>query len=391
MGRWVPRHTRTRIGLLDFITSTGSQSTMARPIAARLALLFPSALRVRPNTGSQSTMASPAGVHVAAAPIDAGGGGGAEPDLKKRRLLDAGGPIEDDETARQKMRDAKVYERDVNGTYGEYVGFDPDNVADIKSFSFSGKRDVKPMGYFAGMGDLPMMRWLYVNGADTQDKMVSEDWFPMCAAAMVGHLGVCKWLFQHGAAGDIKRKVRIGFAPLSAIFGQWDTRDVSRWLILRGALCEDGDTGNLNVGLMRQSLGRPAANGPEGSAAGERPELLKWAKEHHQTRSSFDVFLMGTLPAPTYSATKLRDELLARIGTPSAVDRILAIASPDQSRLLWDDLFAHRVCNLAVFSGKSGILELIGDYVGTMRGREARIVRQLTELLPGIIAELGRN
>ena len=33
-------------------------------------------------------------------------------DLKRRRLLDAGGPIEDDETARQKMRDAQVGEGD---------------------------------------------------------------------------------------------------------------------------------------------------------------------------------------------------------------------------------------------------------------------------------------
>ena len=46
-----------------------------------------------------------------------GGGGGVETDLKRHRLLDAGGPIEDDETARQKMRDAK---------------FDPDNVAGFK-------------------------------------------------------------------------------------------------------------------------------------------------------------------------------------------------------------------------------------------------------------------
>ena len=35
--------------------------------------------------------------------------GATEPEPKRRRLLDAGGPIEDDETARQKMRDAKVY------------------------------------------------------------------------------------------------------------------------------------------------------------------------------------------------------------------------------------------------------------------------------------------
>ena len=39
-------------------------------------------------------------------------------------------------------------------------------------------------------------------------------------------------------------------------------------------------------------------------------------------------------------------------------------------------------------SGKRGILELIGDYAGIMRGREARIIRQLTELLPGVIEEL---
>ena len=36
-----------------------------------------------------------------------------EPEPKRRRLLDAGGPIEDDETARQKMRDAKIYDIEV--------------------------------------------------------------------------------------------------------------------------------------------------------------------------------------------------------------------------------------------------------------------------------------
>ena len=330
-------------------------------------------------------------------------GGGKEPKLKRRRLLDAGGPIEDDETARQKMRDARVYERWVDGTHGEFVGFDPDNVADLKSahwYDHGPHHNIKPMGYFAGMGDLPMMRWLYVNGADTRDEMVTSDWFPMCTAAMVGHLGVCKWLFQHGAAGDVKRRVGAKLLPLSAIFRQWDKRELSirhissvglerdkrelsRWLILRGTLCDS--TGDLDVDLIKSSLGFPA------SYLVHDFVLMDWAKEHHQSRSSFDMFLMGTLPPPTYSATKLRDELLAKIGIPSAVDRILAIAPPDQCRLLWDDLFAHRVCNLTVFSGKSGILELIGAYVGTVRGREARIVRQLAERLPGIIAELERK
>jgi len=81
--------------------------------------------------------------------------------------------------------------------------------------------------------------------------------------------------------------------------------------------------------------------------------------------------------------------LLARIPSERVVDRLLANIPSDQYRLLWEDLFPRNSCPLAVFCGKSGILELIGDYVGIMRGREARIVRQLTDLLPGVIIELG--
>ena len=81
---------------------------------------------------------------------DGGDGGGKEPDPKRRRRLDAGGPIEDDETARQKMRDASVYERGVHDEpFPDCVGFDPDNVRDVKS---TGRDAVKPMGYFARGG-----------------------------------------------------------------------------------------------------------------------------------------------------------------------------------------------------------------------------------------------
>jgi len=270
----------------------------------------------------------------------------------------------------------------VDGTLLEYDGFDPDNVTDVKSlipYDDHQTKDacIKPMAYFADEGDLPMMRWLYVNGADTRNVDASY-WFPMYQAARHGHLDVCKWLYEHGAAGDVKRRTHTGFTPLSTLFDESDKRDVCRWLILRGALCKDGVTGDLDVDLMRQSLNR------FDESAEERPELLKWARE----QSSFDVFLMGTLSVLPYSATKLRNELLARIRSEKVVDRLLGNTPPDQYPLLWDDMFVHRVCPLAAFSGKGGILELIGDYVGIMRGREARIVRQLTELLPGVMKEL---
>mmetsp|Transcript_25558 Transcript_25558/g.73904 ORF Transcript_25558/g.73904 Transcript_25558/m.73904 type:complete len:112 (+) Transcript_25558:69-404(+) len=91
-----------------------------------------------------------------------------EPQTKKRRLLDAGSPVEEEETARQKMRDADVGEDDA------IKGFNPEDVATPKGFlGKSGYRSlISPIGYFSGRGDLPMCRWLYVNGADTRDPEV---------------------------------------------------------------------------------------------------------------------------------------------------------------------------------------------------------------------------
>ena len=161
-------------------------------------------------------MSSPTLPSVGRAGTIAGGGkksAAEEPELKRRRLLDAGGPVEDDEVARKKMRDAKVYEKGVDRTYRDWVGFDPDNVADVKSThpfdaDRPGNNAIKPMGYFAKRGDLPMMRWLYVNGADTRDEDV-PNCFPMMWAAENGRMDMCKWLFDRGAAKDIKRKVRM--------------------------------------------------------------------------------------------------------------------------------------------------------------------------------------
>ena len=136
------------------------------------------------------------------------------------------------------MRDAEVYARGVDGTHGEYVGFDPDNVTEVKSEGVDDKgtpdyNEITPMCYFAKKGDLRMMRWLYVNGADTRDEQLMS-WFPMLRAALRGNLAVCKWLFQHGAARDVKRRTDNGLTPLSGIFFHSPFRDLSRWLILKG-------------------------------------------------------------------------------------------------------------------------------------------------------------
>ena len=284
-----------------------------------------------------------------------GGGGAAEPKPKRRRLLDAGGPIEDDETARQKMRNAEVYARGVDGTEGDYVGFDPNNVGDVKSqqnydAGMHAHHAITPMGYFAMMGDLPMMRWLYVNGADTRDEDI--DWnFPMYRATIHGNLGICKWLFQHGAAKDVKRRTRLGeqdaHSPLCLAFLTNTKQHVCKWLILNGALCKDDDSGELDLETMKHGLGADYVR-----LARERKALLEWATDLHRARTSSLLFLSGALSRPKHTYSTRRN------------------VSPVQ-----------------LLAGKSGTLELIGDYVGFVRGREARIIRQLTEMLPDMLPD----
>ena len=303
-----------------------------------------------------------------------GGRGGVEPALKRRRLLNAGGPVEDDETARQKMRDAKVYERGVDNAEGEYVGFDPNNVGDVKSdyhrydedSPYRDSNGIKPMDYFARKGDLKMMRWLYVNGADTRydDAAVG---FPMYEAACNYRLDICKWLFAHGAANDIKARTRNrGYnvfrdSPLGDPIDSNTPLNVAKWLILNGALCVDDDSGDLDIEIMRLDLG----------GAGEwlPPEqvkaLLEWAIDLHRARTSFLLFLSGALPP------------LQHVGLRQLWDTIQRACSPWLS-----------VQPLRLLVGKPGVLELIGDYVGIVRGREARIIRQITEMLPKAFAEL---
>ena len=276
-------------------------------------------------------------------------GGGDQPELKRRRLLDAGGPVEDDETARQKMRDAKV------GEDGEIItGFDPDNVEEMK-IAIGTNGPMSPMTHFAREGDLPMMRWLYVNGADTRNEGTAF-WFPMYGAVVKGHLDACSWLYEHGATDQIKRRIRVSrpglktsndFSPLKTSFWRSGQRELSRWLVLRGALCKDDDSGDLDIILMEKDLTHIFPRCHE-----ERLMLLQWARGEHQSRTSFRTFMLGTV---------------SRRNCATLTSPLPPCASLD---------------------GKAGILELIGAYADINVGREARIIRQLTEILPSLILKL---
>ena len=159
----------------------------------------------------------------------------AEREAKRRRLLNAGGPVEDDETARQKMRDARVGEN-----YFEITGFDPDNLEETRGFHGDSSNRMTPMGYFALNGDLSMTRWLYVNGAGVRDLNVTYyTYFPMYAAATGLHYEVVKWLYTHGAAKDATR-LGIGdpWSPFTNLFINGE-RSLIQWLVLNSVFCQD--------------------------------------------------------------------------------------------------------------------------------------------------------
>ena len=167
----------------------------------------------------------------------------------------------------------------------------------------------------------------------------------MLAAASKKHLHVCKWLYEHGARDDIRRATNVGVrTPL------WDTvnfsfgASTSQWLILNGALCQkDSDT--LEDTRMRRDLNPNDKGGPD-----KRPQLLLWAQETAQLRSTFLIFLGGTISA--------------------------ASAAQESSPL-------------QIFNGKSGIMELIGDYAGVIerRASKLRMLRQLADHLSAFLED----
>ena len=281
--------------------------------------------------------------------------GAEEPETKRRRLLDAGGPVEDEETAWQKMRDANVGEPN-----GEITGFDLDDLEEFKALYGESNwlYRISPMGYFAKRGDLPMMRWLYVNGADTRgpDLNIIPFHFPMNAAAVGFQYEAVEWLYTRGPPKDATRCPRGSYnvSPLTYLFLS-RTNNISgtrcaKWMVLNGAFCQsENDSGVLDVKTMKLSLGRASNIELTGKRfADARKDLLDWAVELHQARFSFLTFLRGTLARQDGKAT-----------------------SP-----------------IACLNGKASIMELVAEYSGVVLGRKASIVRQLVELLPSIYKEL---
>ena len=89
---------------------------------------------------------------------------------------------------------------------------------DLRSeISINSKKMRCPMAWASQKGELGVCKWLYDNGAadDIRKANSTAVATPLYLACQDGHLSVCKWLFEVGAAADITKATNNGLTPMS--------------------------------------------------------------------------------------------------------------------------------------------------------------------------------
>lgn len=322
-----------------------------------------------------------------------------EPSAKKQKTYNADGPVEDDKTAREKLREA---------------GFDPDDVH--KALSDSERtsvvlggwcpHNITPMTHFALHGDLPMCRYLHhVRGASTlapsdEQKTTEGDfWFPMYAAVSRVHLDVAKWLFNNGAKADVGRLNTMGspfggcftrdhiytFSRRGKIKGDLLMKtDLAKWFILNGAMELGGRSDRSVAVACFTGLRKPSYEWP--GRDGVKAFLLDWCDDVLRRDAAFHTFLLGTLPIPEYSVDALKYFCSKKVGSDECASYLIDGAiSIGKGQAVWDDLVRKPALNSCLAS-LPGVTERIASYVGAgMTKKKLERVRQFREILPTIM------
>mmetsp|Transcript_32990 Transcript_32990/g.38005 ORF Transcript_32990/g.38005 Transcript_32990/m.38005 type:complete len:341 (+) Transcript_32990:56-1078(+) len=265
---------------------------------------------------------------------------------------------EEDRKARELLRKIGFDREDMNKECRIVHDFDDGNDGG------GGFWSVTPMIYFSGNGNLKMCKYLFSRGADCRKKF---GWtYPFFSAAANGHFEVIKWLFHHGGAkDDIQNQSTSGHigSPLFIALKNGHEKLV-KWLIRNGALSRDGAI--IDDMTMRNDL---CEDYYEKWNCDKRLNLLSWAQDAVTIHDHFGLFLKGTIissssfrrhPNNDYETRSKRKEMVSA-----------TTSSP-----------------LVMFKGKSGILELIAEYVGIPKAQEVRTFRQLSILLPAFIEDV---
>ena len=128
-------------------------------------------------------------------------------------------------------------------------------------------------------------------------------WFPMYAAVQKQNYLVAKWLFQEGAVKDLVcMHVRGHPSPIKILFTQVlateakEATCLAKWFVTQGA-----------IQFWMQARVRTFCGNKEIATLGNDVGVhhLEWSGDLIRSTSAFHLFLLGTLPAPQYSASAL--------------------------------------------------------------------------------------
>jgi len=212
-----------------------------------------------------------------------------------------------------------------------------------------------PLHHFCWTGNLVFVRFLVLIGADCTE-LDKFGWYPMLVAANKGHLDICKWLFEYGggAKDQINKEASHGVTPLGLSYLAWHhgyridkEGKICRWLL------QNGGGQHLSNKAMRCMYDR------EGKEEINSSLLVLWTRKNIQLYDTFILFLCGA------SIISLSSEASDDGGTRT--HKREQKIPPERS--------------LQILDGHPGMMELIGNYVGVIRGQEIRRLQEFNELV----------
>ena len=240
---------------------------------------------------------------------------------------------------------------DIQSTKEELTKFGVDLKKDVNVILIG---SLTPMILFCWVGNLLVIKVLFLIGANCTQLCINDYRFPMLAAAEEGYLDICKWLFEYGgdAKYQINREATGGRTPLQKSYDAWyqgsdKEGKTCRWLL------RNGGGQHFSSKAMHHFLEI------KGTEEIQSNLLVMWMRENIQFHDTFILLLCG---AATMIATS-------------------SSQSYRRSRRCKRPL--HHQRPLQILHGHPGIMELIGDCVGLIRGKELRMLKEFNELVIG--------
>ena len=218
--------------------------------------------------------------------------------------------------------------------------------------------NITPLIFFCSAGKLLIIKLLFLIGANCTKLCKNGYWFPMLAAVQYDHLDICKWLFKYGgdAKYQINKETNLGNTPLRVAYLAWHYgRDnegkTCRWLLQNGG----------GQHFSSQAISELRIYRLHGMEDLNSNLLVIWMRENIQLHDTFIQFLCGVITMTATTST------------------LRTISGRGRKRQLKQ--MTHQEQSLQIIDGHPGVMELIGDYVGLIRGKEIRMLQEFNELI----------